>query len=96
MDERQTQLFEIIRSEIKHEDDLIGQRVSWFTAPLGEWFRGPLRETLCARLEPARVDAGALLDAGAVNRLVREHLDGRADHGRVLWALVVFEAWRDQ
>ena len=25
-------LFQIIRSEIKHEDDLIGQRVSWFTA----------------------------------------------------------------
>ena len=24
--------FETIRSEIKHEDDLIGQRVSWFTA----------------------------------------------------------------
>src|SRR5215510_13634138 len=26
------QLYEVIRSEIKHEDDLIGQRVSWFTA----------------------------------------------------------------
>ena len=25
-------LYEVIRSEIKHEDDLIGQRVSWFTA----------------------------------------------------------------
>jgi len=24
--------YEIVRSEIKHEDDLIGQRVSWFTA----------------------------------------------------------------
>jgi hypothetical protein len=33
MDEREArQIFEIIRSEIKHEDDLIGQRVSWFTA----------------------------------------------------------------
>src|ERR671923_2437260 len=33
MDDRETdQLFETIRSEIKHEDDLIGQRVSWFTA----------------------------------------------------------------
>ena len=33
MDEHETaQLFEVIRSEIKHEDDLIGQRVSWFTA----------------------------------------------------------------
>ena len=33
MSERETaQIFDIIRSEIKHEDDLIGQRVSWFTA----------------------------------------------------------------
>ena len=34
MDERETvpRIFDIIRSEIKHEDDLIGQRVSWFTA----------------------------------------------------------------
>jgi hypothetical protein len=33
MDEFETaRLFETIRSEIKHEDDLIGQRVSWFTA----------------------------------------------------------------
>src|ERR1041384_3136957 len=33
MDDRETQqLFETIRNEIKHEDDLIGQRVSWFTA----------------------------------------------------------------
>jgi hypothetical protein len=39
MDDRATraseamiQLYEVIRSEIKHEDDLIGQRVSWFTA----------------------------------------------------------------
>ena len=33
MDEREAaQIFDIIRSEIKHEDDLIGQRVSWFTA----------------------------------------------------------------
>jgi len=30
MDDRD--LYEVIRSEIKHEDDLIGQRVSWFTA----------------------------------------------------------------
>jgi hypothetical protein len=31
MDET-ARLCEVIRSEIKHEDDLIGQRVSWFTA----------------------------------------------------------------
>jgi hypothetical protein len=32
----------------------------------------------------------------AVDRLVRAHLARQADHGRVLWALVVFEAWRQR
>jgi len=32
MDAETDALFQTIRSEIKHEDDLIGQRVSWFTA----------------------------------------------------------------
>jgi asparagine synthase (glutamine-hydrolysing) len=67
-----------------------------FTVPLAEWFRGPLRTTLCDVLDPARVREGGLLDAAAVGRLVRAHMAGEADHGRVLWALVVFEAWRQR
>lgn len=26
------ELFQVLRTEVKHEDDLIGQRVNWFTA----------------------------------------------------------------
>jgi hypothetical protein len=26
------QLYQVLRTEVKHEDDLIGQRVNWFTA----------------------------------------------------------------
>jgi hypothetical protein len=32
MEDDDRALYDIVRSEIKHEDDLIGQRVSWFTA----------------------------------------------------------------
>ena len=65
-----------------------------FTAPLAEWFRGPLRATLCEILDPARIAEGGLLDAAVVDGLLRAHLAGREDHGRVLWALAVLEAWR--
>ena len=66
-----------------------------FTAPLPEWFRGPLRPTLCDILDPSRVANGGCLDAALVDRLLRDHLAGRANHGRVLWSLAVFEAWRE-
>ena len=65
-----------------------------FTVPLAEWFRGPLRSTLCDILDHARIAEGGLLDAAAVDGLLREHLAGREDHGRVLWSLAVLEAWR--
>ena len=65
-----------------------------FTAPLAEWFRGPLRATLCDILDPARVAKGGLLDAAVVDGLLRAHLAGRADHGSVLWSLATLQAWR--
>jgi asparagine synthase (glutamine-hydrolysing) len=67
-----------------------------FGVPFGTWFRGPLAPLLREILHPERVRRGGVLDAAAVDRLVRDHLSGRADHRRVLWSLLVFEQWRDR
>ncbi len=65
-----------------------------FGVPLGPWFRGPLAAPLRAALAPARLRAAGLFDPRAVERLVAEHVAGRRDHTRILWALLVFELWR--
>jgi asparagine synthase (glutamine-hydrolysing) len=67
-----------------------------FGVPLGSWFRGPLAGILTETLAPDRLRAGGMLDATAVGHLVREHLAGTRNHGRILWALLVFERWRAQ
>jgi asparagine synthase (glutamine-hydrolysing) len=61
-----------------------------FGVPLERWFREDLREL-----------AGDLLltDRGTfrrseVERLLREHQDGRADHGHRLWCLLMLELWQ--
>jgi asparagine synthase (glutamine-hydrolysing) len=64
-----------------------------FTAPFGQWFRGPLREWVEDLLAPTRL-AGELFDVVAVRALVGHHLAGRADHAKLLWALLVLQAWR--
>jgi asparagine synthase (glutamine-hydrolysing) len=38
-------------------------------------------------------EAGHLLDLAVVRELVREHRDGRADHSRTIWAVLVFCLW---
>jgi asparagine synthase (glutamine-hydrolysing) len=63
-----------------------------FGIPLGSWFRGGLRGYLQERLA-----AGASLydyiDQGYVEELIRQHLDGQADHGHRLWLLLTLEVW---
>jgi asparagine synthase (glutamine-hydrolysing) len=48
------------------------------------------------RLGPERVAEVGLFDPAATSRLMGEHLAGRKDHRKVLWALLVFDAWRER
>ena len=74
---------------------ILHRRKQGFGVPLGPWLRGPLRPVLEERLAPERVSRLGLFDAATVRRLVIEHLSGRADHRKVLWALMMFDAWRE-
>lgn len=73
----------------------LSRRKQGFGAPFGLWLRGPLRPALEARLAPERVARLGLFDPEATNRLVAEHLDGVSDHWKILWALMMFDAWRE-
>jgi asparagine synthase (glutamine-hydrolysing) len=64
-----------------------------FVLPIAAWFRNQL----ASRVEqivtgPVLGDTG-LFDAAYLGRLVGEHRTGRADHGRTLWALLMFDAF---
>ena len=64
-----------------------------FGVPVDRWLRGPLRpwaEDLLA--EPALRCQG-LFDSGRISRVWHQHLAGWADHGELLWTLLMFQAW---
>lgn len=65
-----------------------------FGVPFGAWFRGPLAPLLRTTLAPDLVRASGVFEPAAVTRLVEEHVTGRRDHARRLWAVLVFEQWR--
>lgn len=73
------------------EPRVLSGRKRGFDIPLASWLRGPLRSALRDHLSslPPR-----WFDAGAVERLEREHASGRRDHALTLWGLLVLEAWR--
>jgi asparagine synthase (glutamine-hydrolysing) len=76
--------------------DLLPEQVSargktGFGVPLGRWFREDLRELSGDVLLGG--DRG-LLRKPEVERLLREHREGRVDHGHRLWCLLMLELWQ--
>jgi len=71
----------------------VNRRKMGFGVPVGQWFRGPLRDLLRdTLLSPRALDRGYFRDP-EVRRLVDEHLERRADHSFQLWNLLMLELW---
>jgi asparagine synthase (glutamine-hydrolysing) len=67
------------------------RRKSGFGVPLDRWFRHELRAPAEDLL--LSTDRG-LFRRAELERLLREHADGRADHGHRLWCLCMLELWQ--
>jgi asparagine synthase (glutamine-hydrolysing) len=74
---------------------ILHRRKQGFGVPLGAWLRGPLRDILEVRLAPERVARIGLFDPAAVRRVTSEHVGGRRDHRKLLWGLLMLDAWRE-
>jgi asparagine synthase (glutamine-hydrolysing) len=66
-----------------------------FGIPIAKWFQGELRSMMLDVFSPARLREAGLFEVSAVQRLVKEHLDGTRDHRKPLWTLFMFELWRE-
>lgn len=75
---------------------IVTRRKQGFGVPIGPWLRGPLRPVLVERLAPERVSRLGLFDPVIVRQLVAEHVEGRKDNRKILWALLMFDAWRER
>lgn len=74
-------------------DALIDRRKLGFGVPLNQWLRESQRELLLDYLSPSRLHAQGIFDAGAIDTMIADHLDGRANRGHELWLLLLFQLW---
>ncbi len=77
--------------ESRLPDDILYRRKMGFVTPVSAWFRGPLRhEALAIANAPSFAELG-WFDPSAIRRFAEAHLSGRADHGRLLWQLMMLD-----
>lgn len=64
-----------------------------FGVPVGDWFRGPLRELLEDALLSEQARRRGIFASTALRTLVADHIEGRAEHSNRLWSLLMLELW---
>jgi asparagine synthase (glutamine-hydrolysing) len=74
-------------------EHLINRRKQGFGIPIGEWFRGELRPWIEGILRDPATLARGYFDGSETNRLLSEHVEGRAEHTYRLWNLAMLELW---
>ncbi len=74
---------------------VVKKKKQGFALPTAEWLRTDLRGLLTDYLSPAAIARHHLLDPKIVERYVREHLDGTANHRQIVWSLLMFTVWQE-
>lgn len=76
-------------------EDIRSRRKQGFNVPIGMWLRDRLRDWARERL----LDNPCLTEwfrPSAVQQLIKEHDSRQFNHGRRLWALLIFSVWLNQ
>jgi asparagine synthase (glutamine-hydrolysing) len=64
-----------------------------FRVPVGEWFRGPMRDFLASHLQGAASMTRAYYEPRVLDGILAEHWSGRQNSEKLLWALLNLEIW---
>ena len=75
----------------KLPERILNRRKIGFQVPVGDWFRNKQRPILLDLLTSGGSRTAALCDAARLGSLVHDHLDGRQDNARTLWAFANLE-----
>ncbi|HEY1892341.1 MAG TPA: asparagine synthase (glutamine-hydrolyzing) [Steroidobacteraceae bacterium] len=67
-----------------------------FSMPMKHWLAHEWNGLMHELLSPRSLAADGLFDARYVGQLMREHEGGAHNHSHLLWALMVFQLWRDR
>jgi asparagine synthase (glutamine-hydrolysing) len=74
-------------------DEIVARPKKGFGIPLGRWFQGELAPLLHDTCSTDAVRRGGLFRPEVVERLLREHREGRRDHRKKLYTLLAWQLW---
>ena len=77
-------------------EDVLTRPKMGFGVPVGQWFRGELRDLLREELGQSDSLCRQIFRPDWLEQLLDAHLSGRANYEHPLWSLLMLELWREQ
>jgi asparagine synthase (glutamine-hydrolysing) len=75
---------------------LVDRPKKGFAVPLDRWLRCELRGWAESLLDSRRLEQEGILDPTAIRRRWTEHLSGKRNWQASLWAVLMFQAWKER
>jgi len=75
---------------------IINKPKKGFGPPTAAWLRGPLASTLQSIFSLDKIKSAGIFNPDEIARYITEHMQKKADHGRLLWSLLSFQLWYDK
>lgn len=72
-------------------DEILHRRKMGFVTPVSAWFRGALANEGAAVARGSALAELGWFDSHAIARIAADHRAGKAEHGRLLWQLLMLE-----
>ena len=76
--------------------DCIYRPKEGFSIPIKNWLKEEFRQMMTEQLSVAKLQRDGLFQSDVVATLQQEHLSNRANHSHILWALLVFQQWKER
>lgn len=77
-------------------DEVLNGRKRGFAVPLERWFREDLLTSTRELLSDPAAKVHEYMADGAIEELIDDHVNGRAERSAKLWALVMLETWHHE
>lgn len=75
------------------QSDILYRDKMGFSVPLGEWFRGPLKDRVRSALSGPVLEETGIFDMDRLGAIVDQHQSGVREHSAAMWALLMFESF---
>ncbi|MCK4763890.1 MAG: asparagine synthase (glutamine-hydrolyzing) [Candidatus Aminicenantes bacterium] len=76
--------------------EIIYRQKEGFSIPIKNWLKTDLKELMLEYLSEKRVSEAGFFNYGYVKKMIDEHLSNKQNHAHRLWALILFNLWREK